>query len=167
MLMLFVLFASAIMQRSAKLTVKCMTLNSLCRLPQKFPPTPVKSMTNIFATWISRPSSLYSQWVDDTSSIRYSFTSNTRCWYCAQLTHAHVSRGGAHAGAAQHRVCVRAAHVECVHGWSGAPPLVQLRPCLPSRTPAPLGQHVDVKLTKEGRRLWRALLLYRGGWRRR
>ena len=101
-------------------------------------------------------------------SIRYSFTSNTRCWYCAQLTHAvHVSRGGAHAGAAQHRVCVRAAHVECVHGWSGAPPLVQLRPCLPSRTPAPLGQHVDVKLTKEGRRLWRALLLYRGGWRRR
>ena len=56
------------MQRSAKLTVKCMTLNSLCRLPQKFPPTPVKSMTNIFATWISRPSSSYSQWALDIHS---------------------------------------------------------------------------------------------------
>ena len=162
MLMLFVLFASAIMQRSAKLTVKCMTLNSLCRLPQKF---------------LTHSSEVHDQYFCNLNfkaflfvfsmSIRNSFTSNTRCWYCAQLTHAHVSRGGAHAGAAQHRVCVRAAHVECVHGWSGAPPLVQLRPCLPSRTPAPLGQHVDVKLTKEGRRLWRALLLYRGGWRRR
>ena len=27
---------------------------------------------------------------------------------------------------------------------------LQLRPCLPSRTPAPLGQHVDVKFTQGG-----------------
>ena len=27
---------------------------------------------------------------------------------------------------------------------------LQLRPCLPSRTPAPLGQHVDVKFTQRG-----------------
>ena len=30
------------------------------------------------------------------------------------------------------------------------PPLVQLRPCLPSRTPPPLGQHVDVNVHQRG-----------------